>query len=208
MVFFFFFQESSSEDVGLKLLSLRKEFSAVEDAVIKLRERQTELERGLDRWIEDRRARADRVEKIRTKEREIQEKIILESKDLDRIISRLVLVQKEKDDCLHKIRELVALPAGLDNSEYMQKSLKQLGSELDKVNVELKKFGHVNQRALDQYITYADQKTKLLGRRDELDRGAKVRCFFNSAFLFEESDGISLRFQMTKSLNKRLSPVC
>ncbi|OQV23478.1 Structural maintenance of chromosomes protein 3 [Hypsibius exemplaris] len=188
-------QESSSEDVGLKLLSLRRECDKVIEAVDKLRQRQTELDQELDRWIEDRRVRADKVERIRTKEREMQERIISDSKDLDKIISRLVLVQKEKDDCLHKIRELVALPAGLDNTEYMQKSLKQLGHDLDRVNAELKKFGHVNQRALDQYITYSEQRAKLLARRDELDRGAKSIVELMQNLEQQKFEAIMLTFQ-------------
>ena len=91
------------------------------------------MEEELERCIDERKEHSEKVERMRNKEREVQEKIIVESRELDKIISRLVLMQKEKDECVHKIRELASLPAGLDNSEYMRKSLKELGRELDEV---------------------------------------------------------------------------
>lgn len=170
-------QDSSTDDSGQRLLSLRRDKNVVEQHIRNLQQRITQLDEELDERIEERRLRAEKVDKLRTKERELQEKIMIESRELDKIINKLVLMQKEKDDCLHKIRELVALPAGVDNTEYMRKSSRELGKDLDKVNEELKKFGHVNQRALDQYVTFSEQRAKLLARRDEQDRGAKVRSF-------------------------------
>ena len=49
-------------------------------------------------------------------------------------------------------------------------SLKQLFSKLEKCNDDLKKYSHVNKKALDQFVNFSDQKEKLLKRKDELDR--------------------------------------
>ena len=35
----------------------------------------------------------------------------------------------------------------------------------------MKKYSHVNKKALDQYISFSEQKEKLLKRKEELDRG-------------------------------------
>lgn len=47
----------------------------------------------------------------------------------------------------------------------------QLFRELDKANNQLKKFSHVNKKALDQFMSFSDQKEKLQKRKEELDRG-------------------------------------
>ena len=52
-------------------------------------------------------------------------------------------------------------------------SQKQLFKQLEKANTELKKYSHVNKKALDQFISFSEQKEKLMSRKDELDRGHK-----------------------------------
>ena len=37
-------------------------------------------------------------------------------------------------------------------------------------NGELKKYSHVNKKALDQYVNFSEQKEKLISRQEELDR--------------------------------------
>merc|ERR1712083_320878 len=43
--------------------------------------------------------------------------------------------------------------------------------QLERANQELKKYSHVNKKALDQYISFSEQKEKLMKRKEELDRG-------------------------------------
>ena len=45
---------------------------------------------------------------------------------------------------------------------------------LDECNQELKKYSHVNKKALDQFVSFSEQKEKLLARKDEIDRGTYV----------------------------------
>lgn len=52
----------------------------------------------------------------------------------------------------------------------------QLFKELEKTNNQLKKFSHVNKKALDQFMSFSDQKQKLQKRKEELDRG--YYCLF------------------------------
>lgn len=42
---------------------------------------------------------------------------------------------------------------------------------MEKVNGQLKKYNHVNKKALDQFMSFSDQKEKLVARKEELDRG-------------------------------------
>jgi len=47
----------------------------------------------------------------------------------------------------------------------------QLFKKLEKANNELKKYSHVNKKALDQFVNFSEQQEKLRTRKEELDRG-------------------------------------
>lgn len=51
----------------------------------------------------------------------------------------------------------------------------QLWKKLHQCNEELKKYSHVNKKALDQFVNFSEQKEKLMKRKDELDKGYQVR---------------------------------
>ena len=52
----------------------------------------------------------------------------------------------------------------------------QLWKKLHHCNEELKKYSHVNKKALDQFVNFSEQKEKLMKRKDELDNGYQVSC--------------------------------
>lgn len=62
---------------------------------------------------------------------------------------RSVLLQK-REECTRKIRELGSLPTN-KLGDYKNMKLSQLIAQLKEVNIELKKYGSVNKKALDQY---------------------------------------------------------
>lgn len=52
----------------------------------------------------------------------------------------------------------------------------QLFKELEKSNQHLKKYTHVNKKALDQFLSFSEQKEKLYKRKEELDvADSKIR---------------------------------
>jgi structural maintenance of chromosome 3 (chondroitin sulfate proteoglycan 6) len=83
---------------------------------------------------------------------------------------RAALVSK-KDTATAKIRGLGSLPA--DVKKYTETSSAELLKKLKKTNEKLSKYAHVNKKALDQYISFTEQKDELRGRLEELD-GAKA----------------------------------
>ena len=80
---------------------------------------------------------------------------------------------KQKEECMRKIRELGSLPSDAFE-KYVHLSLKQLFKKLEQCNSELKKYSHVNKKALDQFVNFSDQKEKLINRKEELDKGHAV----------------------------------
>uniref|UniRef100_A0A6V1TI32 RecF/RecN/SMC N-terminal domain-containing protein n=1 Tax=Heterosigma akashiwo TaxID=2829 RepID=A0A6V1TI32_HETAK len=85
---------------------------------------------------------------------------------------RGMLLQKREDNT-RKIQELGSLPAA-EVESHKDRSIKDLMKRLHKCNEKLKKFSHVNKKALDQYVNFSEQRGLLMERRDEVDRGAKA----------------------------------
>lgn len=104
------------------------------------------------------------------REREIQDKIEEDSKELEKMASKQTVLQQKIEECTKKIRELGSLPSDAFD-KYKNMSQKQLFKQLEKSNQELKKYSHVNKKALDQYVSFSEQKEKLMKRKEELDRG-------------------------------------
>ena len=46
----------------------------------------------------------------------------------------------------------------------------KLFKKLESCTEELKKYSHVNKKALDQFVSFSEQKEKLIARREELTR--------------------------------------
>lgn len=66
-----------------------------------------------------------------------------------------------------------SLPSDLD--DYRKLSQKQVLKQLQNVNRDLKKYSHVNKKALDQYMHFSEQRDKFVERKKELDEGAQAR---------------------------------
>lgn len=54
-------------------------------------------------------------------------------------------------------------------------------------NEELKKYSHVNKKALDQFVNFSEQKEKLMKRKEELDKGYQVKELFSNLIIFSVS---------------------
>lgn len=47
--------------------------------------------------------------------------------------------------------------------------IKRLMKKLNAVNESLKQFSHVNKKALDQYVSFSEQRETILERKKEID---------------------------------------
>lgn len=74
---------------------------------------------------------------------------------------------------MKNIRELGSIPS---NSMHKFKGCpeRKLLEELNIINEELKKFSHVNMKAMEQFLSSSDQQRLLLERLDEVDHGKDV----------------------------------
>merc|ERR1712126_254780 len=130
------------------------------------------LDKNLQEVVKKRKKYQAELEASRLREREIQDKIEEDAKELERMASKQTVLQQKIQECTKKIRELGSLPSDAFD-KYKNMSQKQLFKQLEKANQELKKYSHVNKKALDQYVSFSEQKEKLISRKDELDKGHK-----------------------------------
>ncbi len=74
--------------------------------------------------------------------------------------------------------------------------------KLEQCNTELKKYSHVNKKALDQFVNFSEQKEKLIKRQDELDRGYKSIMELMNVLELRKYEAIQLTFKQVCGTSK------
>ena len=96
---------------------------------------------------------------------------LLNSNNCSYTAKRTVLTQKESV-LSEQIKQL-----GILSSEILAKTKKlndvQISSKLTQINEQLKRFTHVNKKALEQYQSFVSQRESLLSRKEELSISAE-----------------------------------
>jgi len=131
-------------------------FKELTISLTELKEKIKKLEKKLEDW--------------KAKEKEKKNTIDEDSRLMDKIATKRSLYLKKKEDCMKKIRELGSLPADAFE-KYQKTATKALWKKLKEANEELKKYSHVNKKALDQFVNFSDQKEKLIKRKVDLTKG-------------------------------------
>jgi len=131
-------------------------FKELTISLTELKEKIKKLEKNLEDW--------------KAKEKEKKNTIDEDSRLMDKIATKRSLYLKKKEDCMKKIRELGSLPADAFE-KYQKTATKALWKKLKEANEELKKYSHVNKKALDQFVNFSDQKEKLIKRKVDLTKG-------------------------------------
>jgi len=162
-------QEISGEERKAKLEMNRAELETINLRINENNSRFKELDTEVDNLNKEHRELLKNLEYWKSQEREHQEHINEDAKELEKMTNKQSLLLKKKDDCMRKIRELGSLPSDAFE-KYQNHSVKQLFKKLEQCNQELKKYSHVNKKALDQFVNFSDQKDKLIKRNEEIDR--------------------------------------
>ena len=165
-------QEISVEDRKRQLENTTSEMSDLEGRIETTSANYKLVNKKLEDIKKKRQKAQGELETHRVKEREIADKIEEDAKELEKMASKQTVFTNKIEECTKKIRELGSLPTDAF-SKYKNMSQKQLFKQLEKANTELKKYSHVNKKALDQFISFSEEKEKLMGRKEELDRGHK-----------------------------------
>nr|CAB3460583.1 unnamed protein product [Digitaria exilis] len=111
-----------------------------------------------------------RRDDLKTREAILEQTVQDGAKDLEQLMNSRNTHLAKQEECMKKIRDLGSLPADAFEA-YKRKNKKQLQKMLYDCNEQLKQFSHVNQKALDQYVNFTEQREQLQRRRAELDAG-------------------------------------
>lgn len=99
---------------------------------------------------------------------EITKSLEKQQKRLEKSIQKRRILTKQAAECANKIRDLGILPHGaLD--KYAKTSSDSIVKRLHKVHEALKKYTHVNKKAIEQYNNFISQRDTLIKRRSDLD---------------------------------------
>lgn len=168
---------------------LQEAAQAASDAGDQARARQAEL--------------SDQADVLRVALAEHEEALATEERDMESMIEKRGIALRKREDVMRRIRDLGAVP-GAELAEYASYSKKELLKALDGTRAELQQFAHVNQKALDQYTLFTEQRATLVERKVELDRGAE-RIHTLVEHLDEQKDEAILRtFRMVSTEFKRV----
>merc|ERR1712156_528001 len=165
-------QEISVEDRKRQLENTTSELKDLAERIETTGNNLKAVDKKLQDLTKKRKKAQAELESYRLREREIADKIEEDAKELEKMASKQTVFQAKIEECTKKIRELGSLPTDAF-TKYKNMSQKQLFKQLEKANQELKKYSHVNKKALDQFISFSEEKEKLMSRKDELDRGHK-----------------------------------
>ncbi|KAJ3614725.1 hypothetical protein NHX12_018296 [Muraenolepis orangiensis] len=209
--------------------NLRKRLDQVEQELNELRETEggtvltattSELD-GINKRVKDTLARSEELDGLVDKteveikdhlksmdrwkniEKEQNDAINCDTKELEKMTNRQGMLLKKKEECMKKIRELGSLPQEAFE-KFQSLLIKQLFRKLETCNTELKKYSHVNKKALDQFVNFSEQKERLIKRQEELDRGHKSIMELMNVLELRKYEAIQLTF---KQVSKNFSEV-
>ncbi|KAH7436478.1 hypothetical protein KP509_05G021600 [Ceratopteris richardii] len=163
--------EAMKTDLEEKTVELRGAKVAVDEATRHLKGIIDQVDK-VTKQINELKASKDELKMLEDKyEKTLQD----EKKDLEQLLNKRNLLQAKREDVMKKIRDLGSLPSDAFE-KYQKKNLKDLHKMLHNCNEQLKKFSHVNKKALDQYVNFTEQREELHKRQAELDAGdEKIR---------------------------------
>lgn len=107
---------------------------------------------------------------IMNSQSEIAKAIEKSQKRMEKSIQKRRILTKQAAEVATKIRDLGILPHGA-LEKYEKTKSDAIVKRLHKVNEALKKYGHVNKKAFEQYNNFTNQRDTLEKRRGELTEG-------------------------------------
>uniref|UniRef100_A0A3B4F0R2 Structural maintenance of chromosomes protein 3 n=1 Tax=Pundamilia nyererei TaxID=303518 RepID=A0A3B4F0R2_9CICH len=188
---------------GTVLTATTSELDGINKRVKETLARSEDLDSLIDKTEAEIKEHIKSMERWKNIEKEQNDAINHDTKELEKMTNRQGMLLKKKEECMKKIRELGSLPQEAFE-KYQTLTLKQLFRKLEQCNTELKKYSHVNKKALDQFVNFSEQKEKLIKRQDELDRGYKSIMELMNVLELRKYEAIQLTF---KQVSKNFSEV-
>ena len=163
-------QEFDDGDSGSRgnLSQSQKELKKINKALATVEQKLQETESSIDTATASIADLQARHASTMTSQSEIAKTIEKNQKRMEKSIQKRRILTKQAAECAIKIRDLGILPQGA-LEKYDKTKSEDIVKRLHKVNEALKKYGHVNKKAFEQYNNFTVQRDLLEKRRAELD---------------------------------------
>lgn len=159
---------STLQDYHNEIEKLKREYEHLSSSIEELQREAQEVQEQADRIHREVVQLEQHLESLRGQEQGIQQGINQLSKENDKVLNK-------KDIYLETIASKTKLMKDLgilspaEVSRFQSHSLAQLMKDLSLVNGKLSKYSNINRKALDQYLSFSNQKDILFNRQKELD---------------------------------------
>lgn len=158
--------EGNSKKGNLK--SRQAELQRMQNEVAKVEAQLSEIDKQIDANNSELKKLEQHRAQLQSQQEEEQKLIERHQKRIDKDIAKKALLDGKAKEVSKNIRDLGVLPEEAFE-KYESVESNAVVKRLHKVNEALKKFSHVNKKAVEQYNTFTKQRDVLLKRREELD---------------------------------------
>lgn len=161
-------QDLGGRDPGHALTLARQQLQNLVENIASIEEKLESLEADIERSNAEI-AETEKQLSIATETRfKIGRSIESLHKQMEKSIAKNTLLTERHDEVQRKIRELGVLPPNAF-TEFEGTPSEQIVNKLRKISDKLKKFSHVNKKAVEQYNNFTKQEEKLEDRKRELE---------------------------------------
>lgn len=139
----------------------RKYVSDIDEKIHLLDENISSLNSKIDEMNET-------LNKLNKKEKKLTSRLREETKEIEKMFNLRSTLYAKKEDILKRKREIGSLP--LESTEkFKDLSYQECTRLLKETKQQLNKYPEVNKKALDQYISFAEERDKFLERKKKMD---------------------------------------
>lgn len=134
--------------------------------------RMTAIENDVEEISANKQAKEEELSQAKDEIRRAGLLIDKDQNKAERGVNKRTILLKRKDELQSKIRELGVLPEDAF-TKYRKISSQDIVKRLQKIGESLKKFAHVNKKAVEQFNNFTRERESLLERQQELEKSQK-----------------------------------
>ncbi|KUF94213.1 RNA polymerase II subunit A C-terminal domain phosphatase [Phytophthora nicotianae] len=152
------------ENLKAKQIDLDDASRLVDDNSSSLKELEQKIE-ALQEEIANEKAQVDA---LNGEDVSLSDQMQQEAREAEKILSKHRRLVKKREDATRDIRELGTLPIS-ELEKFKTLPYSDVIKQFKHRNEKLKKYNYVNKKALDQFMSFNEQRTTLLERKQEID---------------------------------------
>jgi len=194
---------SSSSNFDVEFSNLKSEKAHLLSIYNSVEKELEELESALESKRSDIKKIEKLLEQRKYEERLEEEKLIEATKIQDNLLNKRTIILENIQQKQKLIRDLGTLPRK-ELDDFKNLSEKTMLKQLREVNEHLKKYASVNRKALDQYVSFSEQRDLLEDRKEELEEDRMSIKTLLTTLDFQKEEAILRTF---KTVSQNFSEV-